>query len=251
MALLDPIGCGMWSLTPYDKCDLRCVYCCTRVQGTSKPAVPVAELLPVLRQRLDGVPQEELVIVGAFCDAYPSLEDELCITRPVLEELGRRGRKFVVVTKATTVERDLDVLLRHRDLCKVQISVSSVDDDVLRRLDPGAPSGTARLAVLWRLYDAGIEVNLNALPWIPDITETEALIDRVPADVEIIFAPLAVGVDRDCMTLLGRRYTREEVNRRYLAEYRRYGHVPNTSWVRPSPPPEENNPMFRLPVLQA
>ena len=59
-----------------------------------------------------------------------------------------------------------------------------------------------------------------------------------------------MGPGRDSLTLLGRRYTRTEVNRRYLAEYERYGHIPNTSWVKPSPPPTENDPMFRLPVRE-
>jgi DNA repair photolyase len=249
MSLLDPIGCGMWSLTPYDKCDFRCLYCCTRVQGASRPTVPPSDMLPRLRERLDAIPPQELVIVGAFCDAYPPPEAALGITRRVLEELAGRRQRFVVVTKGTTVLRDVDILRRHGD-CKVQISISSVDDAVLRRLDPGAPSATERFALLHELRRAGVEVNLNALPWIPDVSETAELIARVPADVEIIFAPLAVGVDRDSMTLLGRRYTRDEVNRRYMDEYRRYGHVANTSWVRPSPPPEENDPMFRLPVLE-
>src|SRR5262245_41844746 len=148
MGLLDPIGCGMWSLTPYDKCEFRCVYCVTRVQGASKLSAPLADLLPDLRRRLDRVPGEELVIIGAFSDGYPPVEEELGVTRRVVEELIRRERRFVIVTKGRTVLRDLDLLSRVRNRCKVQISISSVDDDVLRRLDPAAPSGTERFAII-------------------------------------------------------------------------------------------------------
>lgn len=250
MGLLDPIGCGMWSLTPYDKCEFRCLYCVTRVQGTSKLSVAEADLLPDLRRRLDAVPFEELVIIGAFSDGYPPVEEEIGITRRVVEELAVRGRRFVIVTKGRTVLREIDLLSRVRDRCKVQISISSVNDDVLRRLDPGAPSASERFGILRALRDAGIEVNLNALPWIPGVSETAALIAATPPDVEIIFSPLCLGPGRDSLTLLGRRHTRAEVNARYMAEYRRYGHVPNTSWVKPSPPPTENDPMFRLPVRE-
>lgn len=52
------------------------------------------------------------------------------------------------------------------------------------------------------------------------------------------------------MKLLGTTYKRDEVVSRYMAEYLKYGHIPNTSWVKPTPPPQENDPMFRLPVLQ-
>jgi len=250
MGLLDPIGCGMWSLTPYDKCEFRCVYCVTRVQGTSKLAVEATTLLPDLRERLDRVPDEELVIIGAFSDGYPPVEAEIGITRRIVQELIRRERRFVVVTKGRTVLRDMDLFGRVRDRCKIQISVSSVNDNVLRRLDPSAPSGTERFAMIRTLHDAGIEVNLNALPWIPGISETAELIARVPSDVEIIFAPLCMGPGRDRLTLLGRTYTRAGVNRSYLAEYERWGHVPNTSWVKPSPPPTENDPMYRLPLRE-
>jgi DNA repair photolyase len=250
MGLLDPIGCGMWSLTPYDKCEFRCVYCVTRVQGASKLSIDAAALLPELRRRLDAVPHEELMIVGAFSDGYPPVEEELGITRQVIEELLERQRRVVIVTKGRTVLRDMDLFARMRDRCTVQISICSVDDEVLRRLDPGAPSGSERFAMLHALHDAGIEVNLNALPWIPGVSETAELIARTPAGVDIIFSPLNVGEDRDSVTLLGRRYARAEVNARYMAEYQRYGHIANTSWVRPSPPPQENNPLFRLPVLE-
>jgi DNA repair photolyase len=250
MGLLDPIGCGMWSLTPYDKCEFRCVYCVTRVQGASKLSVEASALLPELCTRLDAVPDEELVIIGAFSDGYPPVEADVGITRRIVEELIRRERRFVIVTKGRTVLRDMDLFASVRDRCTIQISVSSVNDDVLRRLDPGAPSGSERFALIRTLYDAGIDVNLNALPWIPGISETAELIARVPSDVDIIFSPLCIGRDRDRLTLLGRTYTREDVNRRYMAEYERYGHVPNTSWVKPSPPPTENDPMFRLPVRE-
>jgi len=251
MGILHPICHGMWSLTPYEKCDFRCVYCCTRVQGTSRPQVPVADFTAQLQSGLAAIPPDDLIIVGAFCDAYPFLEEHLGLTRMVLAELVKQGRKFDVVTKATTILRDVDVLGGWKHDRKIYISISSIDDDVLRRLDPGAPSPTERFAVLRRLRDSGFTVAVNALPWIPDVTDTAALIDRTPADVEIIFAPLQFGADRDSMVLLGRRYTRAEVVERYLADYRRYGHFSNTSWVRPTPPPIENDPLYRLPVLRA
>jgi DNA repair photolyase len=252
MGMFGPIGCGMWSLTPYDECDFRCLYCCTKVQGTSRPAVAPAEFLTRLRQDLDSTPWLDLVIVGAFCDAYPPAEEGWGLTRQALEELTRRRRRFVICTKSTTVLRDLDLLSRHRFRCQVYISICSADDAVLRRFDPGAPGVEDRLATLWTLHDAGIDARVNVLPWIPGITDMTALIARIPAESEIVVGPLAVGVDRDSMSLLGIRYTRAAVNELYMRDYHRYGHVPNTSWVRPSPPaPGENDPMYRLPVLAA
>ena len=50
--------------------------------------------------------------------------------------------------------------------------------------------------------------------------------------------------------MLGRTYTRDEVWAAYMDEYRRLGHLSNISWIEPSLPPQENNPMYRLPVLE-
>ena len=249
MGLLDPIGCGMWSLTPYEKCDFRCLYCCTRVQGTAEQRYAPDEFVDLLRQRLAMVPEHDLVILGAFCDPYPPPEEQAGLTRLAIAELCARGQRFVVVTKGTTVLRDIDLFPRSRERCTVTISICSVRDDVLRHLDPFAPSATQRFAVLRQLYQAGVDVEVNALPWIPGVSDTAAIIARIPSEVPIVFAPLAMGRDRDTLSLLGRRYVRSEVWADYLAEYRRWGHIPNTSWVRPSPPPTENDPMYRLPVL--
>jgi len=81
------------------------------------------------------------------------------------------------------------------------------------------------------------------------IYDAGALIAAVDPAVEIVFSPLAFGEGRDSMRLLGREYRRPDVWLAYDEAYRAFGHVPNTSWVRPSPPPQENLPVFRLPQL--
>ncbi len=249
MALFGEMGCGMWSLMPYDKCDFRCVYCCTGAQGVSKTSVPEAELLAAVRHGLAAVSPDELVILGCFSDAYPNREERLGITRAVLEELVDQNRRILIVTKSRTILRDIDLLQRHRNYGRVQISICSTDNVALKRLDPGAPSVDERFATLRTLAAAGIEVGLNALPLVPGVSDVEDLLARTPAGVEIIFGPLTIGDERDELELLGRRHTRSEAVAWYLTQYRRWGHLPHTSWVRPSPPPAENNPLYRLPVL--
>jgi len=81
------------------------------------------------------------------------------------------------------------------------------------------------------------------------VTDTQAMIDAVDPAAEIVFSPLAFGEDRESMRLLGHEYRRPDVWRAYDEAYRRFGHVPNTSWVLPTPPPQENHPLLRLPRL--
>jgi len=249
--LLTDLGCSMTSVTPYALCDYRCVYCITGVQGASKPMMGAEEAIGKLREHLATASSPPILLVGALSDAYPTVEREFAITRAIVAYLVDEGVPFTIVTKSEIIMRDLDLLVAHGDRAHVQISVCSVDDTALRLLDPGAPSGTVRFGVISKLHDAGVPVDLNLLPWIPDVSDTEALIARVPSEVEIVVGPLAFGPGSDRRRLLGRVYRREEVWARYMDEYARFGHVPNTSWIEPSLPPEENNPLYRLPMLTA
>jgi DNA repair photolyase len=244
--------CGdMWSVTPYAMCDHRCVYCCTWAQGPSDPILPVDEARAVARAFVADSPEGRVFLLGAFSDGYPNVEEELQLTRVVLEELVRGSGPLTIITKGEAVLRDLDLLVEAGERAQVQISLCSLDEAALRRLDLGAPSAATRLDMVRTVRAAGVRVGVNALPWIPDVTDTRALIETVEPDVEIIFSPLAFGEGRDSMHLLGRELRRDEVWRRYNAEYERFGHVPNTSWVRPSAPPQENHPLYRLPTIDS
>jgi len=239
----------MTSVTPYALCDYRCVYCCTGVQGASKPIMSAEEAVREVREHLASEPAPYILLFGALSDAYPSVEREIGITRVLIEAAVDAGARFTIVTKGDIVLRDLDLLTAAGDLANVQVSICSSDDDMLRSLDPGAPSGTVRFGVIEQLRRARVAVGLNMLPWIPGITDTETLIGRVHPDVEVVIGPLSFGPGTDTKRVLGRTYRRQDVWDRSLEEYERLGHHPNTSWIRPSLPPDENQPLFRLPVL--
>ena len=240
----------MWSVTPYALCDHRCVYCITHVQGVSRPIMGADEARQATRRFVRSAPPEPMYLLGAFSDAYPNAEAEMGLTRVVLGELVTGEARVTVITKGATVLRDLDLLALGGDRVKVQVSLCTLDEDALARLDVGAPTGAARLAVVDALLGAGLAVGVNALPWIPGVTDTEALIDAIDPAAEIVFSPLAFGEGRESMRLLGHEYRRPDVWRAYDEAYRRFGHAPNTSWVRPTPPPEENHPLLRLPRLK-
>jgi DNA repair photolyase len=242
--------CGeMWSVTPYALCDHRCVYCITGVQGVSDPIMAADDARRATRRFVRTAPPDSLYLLGAFSDAYPNVEADTGLTRAVLEELLAAGAWITIVTKGTTVLRDLDLLVQGGERVHVQVSLCTLDEDALARLDVGAPTGAARLEVVDALLGAGLRAGVNVLPWIPGVTDTPALIDAVDPTAEIVFSPLAFGEGRDSMRLLGRDYRRSDVWNAYDEAYRAFGHVPNTSWVRPSHPPEENHPLVRLPPL--
>ena len=243
--------CGVTAITPYARCDYRCAYCISGVQGASQPMMTADQAVAKLHAYLDELaPRKPFICLGGIADAYPSVERRFELTRAIVTELVESDVPFTIVTKGDIILRDLDLLAPRPDLAYVQVSISSLDDDALRSFERHAVSGTVRFGVIDELHRAGVPVGLNLLPWIPAVSETEAIIDRVPEDVEVVLSPLSFGLDSDEWRLGGRTYRREEVQAEYMDEYRRLGHRANTSWIKPSPPPEENNPFVRLPVLE-
>jgi hypothetical protein len=228
------VECGIWGLSPYVACEYRCVYCVTGAQGTSTPAASRTDIRARLRDELAAVPPESAIGVGSICDAYPTVEQALGITRAALEELIEQGRRFTIITKGSVVRRDVDLLRDYPDAA-VEVSLCSLDGRALRRLDPRAPSADERLATIDVLADAGIAVTVSAAPWIPDVTDARAIIERVREDVPIHFGPLNVVSPQVAGTPFGRGYDQRTVNARYAQARAATPSQPRVSWWVPIP----------------
>jgi DNA repair photolyase len=229
--LLCEIGvCGGWALTTYRRCEFRCVYCITGAQGVSTPLVAKSRMPTVLRDALQPLDGDDPIRVGAICDAYPAVEDRYGVTRAALEVLVAERRHFNVITKGTGVFRDRDLLIEAK--AHVTVSLCTVDEHALTRLDPRAPSAAERLALMSALAESGISLSVSVAPWIPGITDVAALIARVPDGIRVCVAPLNV-VDREVAKGYGRRFSQRAVNEAYLEEFERVGSQPLLVWLRP------------------
>ncbi len=202
---------GIWSVDPYQRCSFRCVYCIADSQGESTPRHSAGRVVAALRRDLEAVPPEAELFIGATADAYPPVERELGLTRLVLAEVSRQGRPFCVATKGTLVLRDIDILRDHGGHCDVYLSLATLDDEALRRLEPGAPSAGERLDAIRALHDAGVDVHVEASPWIPGVSRAEELLAALPSGVGVKFVPLDTRRFGETATILGRRFSQTEI----------------------------------------
>jgi DNA repair photolyase len=119
--------------------------------------------------------------LGANTDPYQPLERKLGITRSILEVLAECRHPVTIVTKGALVVRDIDVLSRlaAERLVKVFVSVTTLDDELKRRMEPRAASPRARLAAIGKLAAAGIPAGVMFAPVVPAINdhELEAILD--------------------------------------------------------------------------
>jgi DNA repair photolyase len=181
--LVEPMDeCGCVTVSPYAFCGFRCRYCITGAPGRAEPLGDATELIAQLQFALATVDPDLLVGFGAMRDAYPPVEAELGLTRALLVELRAQRRPVTIITKGTTVRRDIDLFLPE-PRTQVTVSLCSLDTERLAELEPGVPSVAERLDLIEELVHAGVPTAVSVAPWIPGLTDALAIMDAVEARV--------------------------------------------------------------------
>lgn len=248
--------CGVWALTTYQACDLRCAYCVSYAQGPSEPRVTPGLVPEQLRIELARLPEEAVIAVGALIDGYPSAEHEHGATRQALEVLMAAERHIVIITKGDTILRDLNLLTGYPHV-SVNVSLPSLDDRLLGRIEPHVASAGRRLDVVWSLHRAGVAVQLHVQPWIPGVTDAEAMIEAMAGAVPVCFGPLNIQSPAVPIGGLMEGWTQRDINEAYLAEQARIGPQPLVTWQQPvwldqeGLTPEAQDPWLERPARDA
>ena len=131
-------------------------------------------MVAVLQNELSAPGYEPVPIaLGSATDAYQPVERQLRLTRGVLEMLHATRHPFGLVTKSSLVERDLDVLaaMARDRLVRVYVTITTLDGELARKLEPRAASPLRRLATVRRLAEAGVPVGVSLAPQIPFVNE--------------------------------------------------------------------------------
>lgn len=180
------------SLNPYRGCEHGCAYCYARPSHSWLDLSPgldfesrlVAKVNApdLLRQTLRRPHyQPQRLCIGTVTDAYQPVERRYRLTRGLIEVLAEHQHAFSLITKGSGIERDLDLLapLAQQRLVGVYVSLTTLDGDLARRLEPRAPSPQRRLLTIQRLAQAGVPVGVSVSPTIPFVNEPE--LERVLA----------------------------------------------------------------------
>jgi DNA repair photolyase len=174
------------SLNPYRGCEHGCIYCYARPTheylGLSagldfESKIMVKTNAPeLLRAELDSPRwKPQTLVLSGVTDPYQPIEKRLRITRGCLEVLTKFRNPVAIITKNRLVARDIDLLreLAGHDAAAVNISVTSLDSNLLRVLEPRTSSPQARLDAVRQLRTAGIPTGVMVAPIIPGLTDHE------------------------------------------------------------------------------
>src|SRR5919112_1058646 len=115
------------------------------------------------------------IAMGTNTDPYQPIEERWRVTRSVIELLLETRHPFTITTKSDRVLRDLDLLKPAADLrlASVALSVTSLDPQIARTLEPRAPQPRKRIAAVKALNDAGVPCYVAIAPVVPQITDHE------------------------------------------------------------------------------
>ena len=206
------------SINPYKGCEHGCIYCYARPSHAYLGLSPGLDFetklfykpnaAELLRKELSRPGyQAALLSLGANTDPYQPIEKKLGVTRSILEVLNEFNHPVAIVTKSALVERDIDILaaMAKRNLARVFVSITTLDHDISRHLEPRTSAPARRMMAVSALSAAGIPTGVIVAPVIPALTDKdiESVLDaakengaqsaayilvRLPHEVKTLFA---------------------------------------------------------------
>ncbi|WP_165856192.1 PA0069 family radical SAM protein [Marinobacter sp. JSM 1782161] len=174
------------SINPYRGCEHGCVYCFARpthAYWDLSPGLDFETQLIAkpngaqrLREALDKpgyVPSP--IALGVNTDAYQPLEKQRRLTRELLKVLRDYRHPVSIITKGALILRDLDILaeMAADGLCSVRVSLTTLDNDLKRKMEPRTAAPATRLKMIRELSGAGIPTGIILGPVIPFINDAE------------------------------------------------------------------------------
>jgi DNA repair photolyase len=139
---------------------------------------------------------DDSLVIGTATDPYQPAERRYRLTRSILEVLARfHGLRIGIISKSPLVTRDIDVLqeLSERNEVTVNVSLSTLDSRLARRLELRSPVPSARIRALSRLSSAGIHAGLLVAPIVPGVTDDREGLSRLMAAAKEAGARYVVG----------------------------------------------------------
>lgn len=175
----------------YRGCQHGCIYCdsrseCYHIDHDFEDIEVKENALVLLEDALRRKRKPCMIGTGSMSDPYMPLEDELQYTRKALELIHHYGFGATLITKSDRVLRDLDLLkaINDKTKCVVQMTLTTYDEALCRKLEPGVCTTKARLEALKTLRDAGIPTVVWLCPILPFINDTLENINGILDDCE-------------------------------------------------------------------
>jgi len=159
-----------YTLNPYSGCGFKCIYCyiTSYIRDAYNPR-PKKDIIKRLKSDLDKLDRHIVIAISYSSDPYTPPEGDHLLMRKILSLLSRYDVSVLIATKSNLVLRDIDIL-KKIDVV-VSMTITTLDKELSRIIEPYAPSPSSRLEALRRLSENGIPTSLRIDPIIPYLTD--------------------------------------------------------------------------------
>lgn len=168
---LDTYGCG---------CSHNCSYCYARslldFRGLWRPDEPaVADIDKIRRTIAKKCKAGDVVRLGGMTDCFQPIERSRGVTYETIKALNEAGVGYLIVTKSGLVAEDKYTAILDKDLAHIQVSITSTDENVSRKIEPGAPLPEARIKAVERLSALGFDTSIRLSTFVPEFVDIERI----------------------------------------------------------------------------
>ena len=174
-----------YNMNLYRGCQHQCIYCdsrseCYRIENFNTEVLVKANAIELLEKELARKRVKGTIGTGSMNDPYMPLEEDVNLTGRALKVIARFGFPVHVVTKSDLVLRDLDTLCEiNTRFAAVSFTITTADDELAKKLEPGAPLVSARFGAMRVLSDHGIHTGITMMPILPFIEDDEENIRQI------------------------------------------------------------------------
>lgn len=236
----------------YRGCSHGCIYCdsrsqCYQMKHPFEDIEVKSNAISLLEQALRRKRKKCMIGTGSMTDPYIPLETELCHMQKALQLICDYGFGVTIITKSNRILRDLELLrkINERAKCVVQMTLTTADEALCRKLEPKVSTTGERFEVLKTLRDAGIPTVVWLTPILPFINDTEENISQI---LEMCVRAGVYGIVSFGMGVTlregNREYFYEQLDRLFPGMKERYMRVYQNQYVAESPRNEKLMKLF-------
>jgi len=192
-----------WDLNIYRGCSHRCQYCYALyshryLDGGNNFFDTIyvkTNIVEALEKELSSKKwKREVINLGGVTDSYQPIEEKYKLTREVLKLMIKYRTPIVISTKSDLILRDMDLLIELASVASVNVAVTitTMDENIRKKIEPGGKPSEKRLEVLKQLAGKNIGLGLHMMPILPMITDSEENMEKIFREVSKVPTDYAI-----------------------------------------------------------
>lgn len=240
-----------YGLNLYRGCQHRCIYCdsrseCYSINDFDREVLIKSNALELLGEELSRKRVVGTIGTGSMNDPYMPVEARMTLTRRALAVIQSAGFPVHVITKGTLVLRDVDLLLaiQRQTYAAVSLTITTADDGLSRKVEPGAPPSSERFAALRSLRQSGLLAGITLMPVLPFLEDSEENIEGIVRRAHESGASYIIAATGMTLRDRQRDYYYAQLDRLFPGLRARYEKTFGNQYSAPSPAAERLQTLF-------